>query len=238
MSAVIVVPWRFDAERAEIWEFVSAHLRTTYPDFDVVLSECGDGPFNRAECIVRAALTSDAEVLIVYDADVILNGDLRAAVARVRRSRGWVVPHWHLRRLTPEATAGALSGQPLSATMSTSQKPYKGNPTGTLVVIDRALVLAVPPDVRFRGWGQEDEAWGAALTKLAGACHRGPHDLYHLWHTPAERMDRRFGNIDSKALIKRYEQTIRFPKRLRELVDESKDLWEDSWSVPADAENT
>lgn len=237
MSTVIVVPWRFDPERAAIWEFVSAHLRTSYPDFDVVLSECGEGPFNRAECIVRAALSTDADVLVVYDADVILNGDLRASVARVRRSKGWSVPHWHLYRLTPEATAEALSGEPVSSQMPTVQKPYKGNPTGTLVVVDRDLVLAVPPDVRFRGWGQEDEAWGTALAKLAGPCHRGSHDLYHLWHTPAQRMDRRFGNADGKALMKRYDTVAPYPSRLKALVDESKELWEDSWSAPADAEN-
>lgn len=237
MSAVVVVPWRADPERAHLWDFVSGHLAEVYPEFRVFQSGCSDGPFNRAECIVRAALACPEDVLVVYDADVILDGDLRASVERVAASERWSVPHWHLRRLTPEATAEALSGVPLSPNMPTMQKPYKGNSTGTLVVIHRDLVLRVPPDVRFKGWGQEDEAWGTALTKLAGPCHRGSHDLYHLWHTPAERLDRRFGNEDGKALIRRYEQTCRFPKRLKALVEESKTLWKNEWYAPADAGN-
>jgi hypothetical protein len=236
VSAVIVVPWRYDPERAPLWAFVSRHLRERYPEFPIIQATCEDGPFNRSECIVRGALKTDAEVLIVHDADVVLNDDLRRSVERVRRSHGWSVPHWHLHRLTAEATAEVLSGAPLWAGMPTAQKPYKGNPTGTLVVINRELALAVPPDVRFRGWGQEDEAWWCALDRIAGKCHRGSADLFHLWHPPAERLNRRFGNADGQALLRRYERAYRSSKIMQQIVDESINLWRPEWNVLADAE--
>ncbi len=234
--AVIVVPWRYAAERAPLWDFVSRHLRERYPEFPIIQATCEDGPFNRSECIVRGALKTDAEVLIVHDADVVLNDDLRRSVERVRRSHGWSVPHRLLHRLTAEATSEALSGAPLRSGMPTVQKPYKGNATGTLVVINRELALAVPPDVRFRGWGQEDEAWWCALDRIAGKCHRASADLFHLWHPPAERMNRRFGNADGKALLRRYERAYRSSKIMQQILDESINLWRPEWNVLADAE--
>ena len=56
----------------------------------------------------------------------------------------------------------------LSPNLPLEEDPYPGNPTGTLLVIPREMVLDVPPDVRFKGWGQEDEAWGGALKRLVG----------------------------------------------------------------------
>lgn len=226
-DVAIVVPWRYSPDRADIWSFVAQHLATRYPTIPVIQSPCADGPFNRAECLVNGARQSDAQIIVAYDADVVLNASLDAAIDRVRASRGWAVPHWHMYRLTPEATVQALLGGSLGPNMAVEQKPYKQPPTAAVVVMDRRLLLSVPPDVRFRGWGQEDEAWGAALKLLHGPHWQGASDLFHLWHPPAERLDRRWGNEDGKALFGRYDHVARDAKAMRALVDESKALWYD-----------
>jgi hypothetical protein len=239
MTTAIIVPWRDSVERRPLWDFVRHRLEVDYPDWPIVTAGCDDGPFSRAEAIVRGALSVDADVLVVTDADVLLNGDLREAVAAAeRRATGWAVPHWHLRRLDKTATSKVLQGESLETSLPLAQRAYKGNETGTLVVLQKAVLLDVPPDVRFRGWGQEDEAWGTALRRIIGPPWRAAADLYHLWHPPAERLNRRFGNAEGMKLLRRYELAIRSNRIMQQIVDESIQLWRPEWSVHADAEVT
>jgi hypothetical protein len=226
VSVAVIVPWRDSVERQPLWDFVRHRLEVDYPEWPIVAAGCDDGPFSRAECIVRGALSVDADVLVVSDADVVLNGDLREAVeAAERRLTGWAVPHWHLRRLSEQSTRRVLAGADFEASLPLAERAYKGNETGTLVVLRKSVLLDVPPDVRFRGWGQEDEAWGAALRRLVGPPWRAAADLYHLWHPPAERMTRAVGNAAGQALMQRYGVAARSAPYMRELVNESKAMW-------------
>ena len=225
MKVGVVIPWRDGGpERGVARAWVQARFTEAYPDWSVIEGTCDpDRPFNRAEAIVRGALQVDADVLVVHDADVWLAGDLHDAVDAVTGG-GWAVPHWHLRRLTFDATARVYGGARLTAALDV-EEVYKGNATGTLVVMSRDLLLDVPPDVRFVGWGQEDEAWGAALKLLGGPFWRGGADLYHLWHPPPERLTRVVGSELTEAVRAPYDRCARSATAMRELVDESKILW-------------
>ncbi len=226
LKTAVVVPWRNAPDRLPLWSFVKRRLEEQYPQWPVIETDCSPGPFSRAECIVRGAQAADADVVVVTDADVILHGDLSDSVAAVMAGpAAWAVPHWHLRRLTAEASHAVMAGAPLSERLPLAEKAYKGNATGTLVVLRTDLLFAVPPDVRFRGWGQEDEAWAAALRLLAGEPWRGAADLFHLWHPPAERMSRVEGNPEGVRLRHRYDRVARSRPMMQALVDESKSAW-------------
>jgi len=221
MTVSVLVPFRAGCPwREEAWEWVRPH----FAPYEVVVGSCADGPFNRSEAILDAASRAAGDIFVVSDADVWC--DPTEAIEQADRL-GWAVPHNLIHRLSPESTSKVLAGAdwrglPLSSDNHQDRKPYRGNETGTLVVIRRDVLFDVPPDLRFVGWGQEDNAWGAALRTLVGKPWRGTDDLVHLYHPAQPRQSRVVGNPDSLNLWRRYRSARRSPALMRSLVDESK----------------
>lgn len=226
----VVIPWRDtgDERRRRNLDWVVANLRSHYPDWGVTLAADGDdGPFNRSAAIINGALTSEADVIVVHDGDVWFTGDLTDAATVAVSEDAWVIPHFNLLRLDADTSDRVLAQAPeqVSGELHLDQPPYAGNPGGTLLVLPTEMLLAVPPDVRFVGWGQEDDAWACALKGLVGPPMRGAHDLWHLWHTPQERTSRSEGNEAGVELVNRYGRVRSDRAALRALVDESKQFW-------------
>jgi len=59
---------------------------------------------------------------------------------------------------------------------------------GGCTVVRRDVYESCPLDPRFKGWGQEDAAWGVALTAMYGPPWRSVEPLWHLWHAPQGRI--------------------------------------------------
>lgn len=221
----VLIPWREGCpSRERAWAWVQARYRHDHPDWELVEGRSSEGPFNRSEAIVDAALRSTGSVLVVADADVWC--DPEPAVAAVDE-HGWAIPHLLIHRLSEAATLKVLDGQPwtgqqLSGDNRQDRRPYKGHETGTLVALRRDVLLDVPPDIRFVGWGQEDDAWALALRELIGRPWRGRDDLFHLWHPAPPRLTRRVGSQENLGLFRRYQAAAGKPRRMRELVDEPK----------------
>lgn len=233
MTVSVVVPWRPGCEHREAsWEWVQARYREDHPEWELVTGTCADGPFNRAEAIIDGAGKSSGDVLVVADSDVYT--DPQPAIDHLDT---WAIPHLLLHRLSAESTAKVLAGAawhglPLSTDNRQDSKPYRGHATGTLVVLRRDVLFDVPPDVRFVGWGHEDDAWSAALNTLVGPPWRGDADLVHLWHPAQPRVSRTLGNPQSKALWRRYAAARRNPERMRRLINEAKEATWQSASPP------
>lgn len=225
MKVSIVVPYRAGCpHRDAAWDFVRARYSDEFPSWDVVVGQSSDGPYNRAEAILDGARKASGDVLLVADADVWC--DPTAAVETARDS-GWAVPHLMLHRLSCESTKLVLMGfdwrgLPLSTDNPQDSKPYKGNETGTILAIRRDVLLDVPPDIRFVGWGQEDVAWGLALRTLVGQPWRGSEDLMHLWHPPQPRKSRVVGNDVSLELVRRYRKARGDRAAMRALIEEAR----------------
>lgn len=224
MNVSVVIPWRNGCpHRESALTWVQARFAWDHPDWQVVLGESPDGPFNRSAAILDGARRCDGDVILVADGDVWCD---TVNAVQVARDAGWAVPHQLIHRLSPESTLLVLGGAdwrglPLSTDNRQDSKPYRGNATGTLVAVRRDVLLDVPPDVRFVGWGREDNAWGRALTVLVGEPWRGSEDLVHLWHPPQERPNRVQANPESEQLWHRY-RTAGL-REIRELVEESKE---------------
>lgn len=220
----VLVPYRPGcAHRERAWEYICGrHLDLGRR---VITGASPDGLFNRAAAILDAARQSRARTLIIADADVWCDG-IDEAVAAVEAGEPWAVPHQMVHRLSPESTIQVLHGDdwhglPLSTDNPQDSRPYRGHETGTLFVIAAKVLHDVPPDVRFVGWGSEDDAWSRALRTLVGAPWRADHDLVHLWHPAQPRKNRRVGNDDSAALLRRYRDAFGNRRAMRSLVDES-----------------
>lgn len=223
MTTAVIVPWLPGCEfRERAWEWVQARYRENHPDWEIVTGS--PEPFSRSRGILEAATKTDADVLVVSDADVYC--DPTEAVTAVQE-HGWAVPHLFLHRLSQASTERVLAGEdwhglPLSEDNRQDSKPYKGNEAGTLLVIRRDVLEDVPPDPRYLTWGEEDMSWSKALRVLVGPPWRGELDLPHLWHPAAPRLDRVRGSEQNLKLYRRYKQA-RHPQLMRRLVDEAKE---------------
>lgn len=226
-SIAVVVPHGGDCpHRYLAWGWVRAQFAKHHPGWDVVMGTTDVEGFSRTQAIRDALGRTDADTIIVSDADVWCDG-LNEAVSHVAEY-GWAIPHELLHRLSPESTRQVLDGAdwhglPLSTDNRQDSKPYRGHETGTLCVFRRDVLDQVPPDPRFVGWGSEDDAWALALRALVGKPWRGTADLVHLWHPAEPRMNRVVGNERSQTLLARYKSARRSPESMRALLDEVTD---------------
>lgn len=207
-KVAILMPWRSDGtpERERNKTLVVNQWQTLHPDWELIEGTCPNGPWIKSLAIADALTRTDAQTLVLADADVWCS-KTAPAVAAVQHGASWAIPHRDVHRLTPDATEALADGTlPWTAlkTAPTTQRPYPGVPAGGLTVINRSLYEACPLDPRFQGWGQEDEAAGHAWTVLAGQPRRGTARLFHLWHEPQRRDSRNIGNDQSRALRDRY----------------------------------
>jgi len=185
----VLVPFRADgAERDRAWVHLSG--RWAGLGWEVVEGMCPDGPWVKALAVEDALSRAAGDVLVIADADVWCPGVV-AAVAAVESGAAWAVPHTLIHRLTKGATdvlyGTEVFGGPLIE-QRVEQRPYVGMVGGGCVVLRRDVYEACPLDPRFVGWGQEDAAWGVALTALYGPPWRSTEPLWHLWHPPMDRV--------------------------------------------------
>lgn len=220
----VLVPYRFDgAERAQAWAHVQAWWRQQHPGWQLVTGTCPPGPWRKALAVADALTRADADVLVVADADVICP-EVGAAVEQVASGRApWAIPHGMVFRLTEPASRAVYAGAlPATQRSNVARTPYVGVEGGGITVLPRTTYEKVPLDPRFRAWGQEDEAWAAALNILAGRRWRGNAPLWHLWHPPMRRTNSRVGNDQGWSLWRRYETAARRgPAAMRALLDEA-----------------
>lgn len=161
---------------------------------------------------------SDAEIIVVHDADVWTDG-VDGAVTACQNGAKWAIPHRGVFRLTEEGTHNFLAGQPWKD-QPLEQPAYLGIEGGGIVVARRETLLDIPLDPRFVGWGQEDQSWGLALRALLGAPHRVKRPLVHLYHPPQQRLTRSRGSKENWGLRRRYYLARLDPDQMRQLIEE------------------
>lgn len=224
MSRLIVVPWRSGCpHREKALEHVLPRLEAL-SDATVVMGILETGPWVKAKAVMSLIEHSTARTVAVVDADVLVH-DLPEALDEVDSGRSWAVPHLHVRRLTQDATARVYAGaDPWDHTLATTERPYVGVEGGGVVVARRDVLLEVPFDARFQGWGGEDHALGYALNTLYGAPWRGSRALIHLWHPPQARSTRKVGSQASEKLRRRYRDARTSVDDMRQLVGEARGL--------------
>lgn len=218
MRVEVLIPWAGDdPDRRAALGWVTA--RYTEAGWPVIVGEGDPACWSKAAAVASALAVSDAELLVVADADVWCD-HLDVAVDAVRAGGAWAMPHRHVHRLTRAATLDVYAGTTPTRDTPTGERPYEGFPGGGIVVMARATYEQVPLDRRFVGWGGEDESWAHALVTLAGKLWRGTAPLWHLWHPPQPRDSRRMGNAANDELRHRYRQARRNPQTMRALLDE------------------
>ncbi|WP_433242482.1 hypothetical protein [Actinomadura nitritigenes] len=220
----VLVPWRPDGgHRDAAWAYLRDRWAREHPGWQIVEGRAPDGAWCKAAAVGSALARADGQLLVVADADVWTDG-VAEAVEQVAAGAPWAIPHWHVNRLTPDATARVLAGGRLEGDIGKSRSlrwerlPYPGFPGGGMTVLTRELYVESPMDPRLLGWGQEDECWALALHTLAGAPWRGPDDLWHFYHPPQPRRSARWGSEESRRLYVAYRIASRNPAAMCELL--------------------
>lgn len=213
-EVAVVIPWRYEAGREPALTFVRHRLAHR-----VVIGQTYGDEWVKAEAIARGLALTNADVVVIHDADVVVP-DLDVAIEAVIDGAPWAVPHGHVRRLDEASTAKVLAGGPLCGRLT--EGAYWGHEGGGVVVIRREVYEDCPMDARFVGWGREDDAWALALRTLYGQPWRGMEPLWHLWHPEPPRSNRKYGNEANNALYRRYwEASGHGVEAMRDLVDEA-----------------
>ena len=227
MTVSVVIPFRpTSAERVRNVGWLWGHYGHHHPDWQVVIGSDGsDGLWSKGAAIADAVTRCTGDVLIVTDADVVLDPDVAREAATLTHSAPWVVPHSHVHRLTDEGTQALIAAGP-GATPE-GRPRLNGVQTvcvggGWLAMTRATYDLVGPPDPRFLGWGYEDSAWGYALDTLAGPHHQGDADLHHLWHPAGSRRGADGRRSGSATLRARYRSARNDPAATAAIIEEAR----------------
>ncbi len=223
MKTAIIIPFggEADQERADALDFVVDRLEKRYPRFELIVGEDPEEEsWSKGRAIAAGIEETDAEILVLHDADSFLAGDqLKEAVQLIRDGRAeWVVPHKMVYRLRERETERMLAQPHRTPRKMVTRTPYVGPAGGGITILKAEHYELAPIDPRFEGWGGEDLSFGWALDTLVGPYERLIGQLFHLWHEhPAPDLR---GSEESEALVDRYRGARGYPRRMRQLIDE------------------
>lgn len=98
-----------------------------------------------------AVVRSRADIVVVADADCVTDG-LEEAIRAVEMGAPWAKPHRDVHRLSEEGTEAVYNGGDWRE-QSLDREVYRGVAGGGFVVARREVILSIPLDSRFTGWG-------------------------------------------------------------------------------------
>lgn len=221
----IIVPYRPEPNREELWQTTREHLAKAFPDAELVVSgDRGDDPalFNHGQAINMAARRATGDVLLIADADTIPDppASLKDAVAATTEDRLWRLPSDYY-MLTEQATRCIVAGGVWPVDSYYEWHGRNRSWSGLVIVPIEAFMLVGGYEERFVGWGADDAAMALALTTLWGPVVRYEGAALHLWHG---RDDQNRGWYDAapdgNRLVTRYEQAAGNRDEMRALIGE------------------
>lgn len=209
---------RGDPARLSNLVAVTGRMRRDFPEAEIVVVEQGDAPvlrgddfpgmtirfvdnpqaFNKSWGMNVAYRCSTGDVLVVCDADILLDRDtlertIQACATELDAAR----PYSRLIDMTREqaqayCTSGELPAMPADG--HGYDRTHAGESicfAGGVFVIRRAFYERLGGmDERFRGWGGEDDAMSQKLTRLGHRVAIARNALaWHLWHPRESRYD-------------------------------------------------
>lgn len=188
MTVSVCFPWRADPDRDRLATWILRRWALLFPDYELVLGACDDGPFNRSQAINDAFARSSGDIIIVADLDTIFHAHfVEEAVTRVESDpNAWGFGFSEYIKLTPSYTDWVLRYQADITVLEQYVEAYESSSTTTsgLLAISREGFTKVGGfDARFVGWGWEDVAFTDTADRLLSPHFRVEDGyLLHLWH--------------------------------------------------------
>lgn len=224
----VLIPYRGDGgARDELYGWVTAWWKASFPAADIIVSDSGAESFHRGASRNAAYEASTTGVVVVADADTVPQmWAVQHAVHAVQMGAPWALPYGTERyyNLTERATRLVLGCNPITTELDepSDDQAYEHKITswaGCLIIPRSSWDAVGGYDERFRGWGYEDNAFVKALDTLAGEHARVPSFACHLWHpiTPGTNFDQ--PDIEhNRTLYRAYERASGYPARMKEVL--------------------
>lgn len=216
MSLDVLIPWGGDVDdpwRSSAFAWLRQRYRVLLPHSTVLIGTSAQEPFNRSEARNNAFKASDADVLLVADADTVFQPDaIRGALRLIEDGAPWVIPYREqagyyslsqtaTKRIVERAPEDFVP-EPIDEDDWEHKHASPSDPlpswAGMLVLPRTAWDAVGGYDEAFIGWGFEDNAFRAALDRRVGP-HRRVQNSYvlHLWHPRSE--EENFGQPHMRA---------------------------------------
>lgn len=182
----IIVPFKSDGkDREKIWNFLKKRYETLMPDAELCINEYDEVPYCKSASINNAVRKSTREILLIVDADILINiKDVEKAMSEVY-DKGIVAPY-KLVRFSEDATNKILENNNFNIDDS-----FIDSNTQTFTTLCSAICIIKKEifkkcggyDERFKGWGSEDVAFYKCMHRVNGPIYKIPDfTMYHLYH--------------------------------------------------------
>lgn len=189
---LIVVPWRDpgddDGLRSRACRCTCTVLRHLLPGVLTILVDSGHEPFSRAASRnLGVSRANPDEVVVVSDADIVLDchwnqsaQPLKVIVDLAAHDGQLHYPFNTCHYLGPKASWEVINGDPPNP--DRLEFSISGAQGGLMVMRADAWQAAGGMDERFIGWGYEDNAWHARVSRAIGPPAHHSGILWHLHH--------------------------------------------------------
>lgn len=195
----VLVPFRdeVDTNRAENWAWLEQRWRAMMPEAEIVVGTDLGMPFSKTTAVNDAYSRATGDVFVIADADSWCPASkVRQAINYAAHNHCLVVPWSNAHRLTLadsetiRATDPAAEEPILTDEIRRNVEDYRPSPStaAMVIVVTRDGFERVGGmDPRFRGWGQEDVAFGLACGTLLGQTKLMLGEAWALFHVRARK---------------------------------------------------
>jgi GT2 family glycosyltransferase len=179
-----------DIWRSRAHEWIIERYKALLPQAELCFGLSKAEPYSRSEARNDAFAQSTGDMLLVADADTVINlGQITKAIQLIREAATpWVIPYTIYYNLSQQATVYLIENAPPSEYIpepddEDAWEHRIENSPGGFQVLPRAAWEAVGGfDELFRGWAFEDDAFRCALDRMWGKHTRGAGAALHCWH--------------------------------------------------------
>ncbi|MFE4521035.1 glycosyltransferase [Cytobacillus firmus] len=192
----VIIPFHPDlGPRDKAFNWIRKYYEIYFPSAEKIIAR-SKAPFNKSKAINEAAKNSKGSIIVIADADIVINPRFLRKAIKMLDSYPWIIPYNDVLDLTRVSTNRLLQTNPswpLLANLEFQKRKTKNViPVGGLNIIKRECFESAGGfDERFQGWGGEDDAFAAAMNTFCGHYKRVDQSIYHLWHPRSKPSDNR-----------------------------------------------
>jgi hypothetical protein len=218
----VIIPFNGAEDRWQQAQYVEQYYQGL--NLDVVYGWDDSPVWCKGKAIANGLLKTDADRLIINDADMLL--PLEAIEEGSKYD--WVIPFNRVCNLSESATSRVLSGDLDPFDVEVVEKSDDVEKlrqwfdwAGGIWIIDREIYTAVGGvDMRYTGWGGEDESFVRAVNILHGKAKLLEYTAYHLWH-PVHDTRHVYQSRGNWTLYRQYKGRFNNAEKMRELIEPS-----------------
>lgn len=209
MNVSVLVPFRDekDTNRLANWQWLEQRWRAALPDAEIVVGTDEGMPFSKTVAVNDAYSRATGDVFIIADADSWVPFPLiRKAINYSIHNGVLVVPWSTAHRLSRKDSDAIRASDPatpdpiITPAIRERADDYRPSPSTAamvIVVTREGFELVGGMDPRFRGWGQEDVAFGLSCGTLLGQTKLMLGEAWALFHVRSRKDGLRIWENDS-----------------------------------------